>query len=227
MDEILARIDWNKNPLIPAIAQEYNTKQVLMLAYMNEEALNLTLNTKKAHYFSRSKSRIWKKGESSGHTQDIKSIMLDCDNDTILLNVEQTGVACHTGAMSCFFNDVENNKTISTKNDIDINSIYGAIDNLYETIKKRKHSSPDTSYTAKLFSKGENTILKKVAEESGEFCFAIKDDIKKDIINEASDLLYHCLVALAYKDISPDLIRAEIKNRFNKSGIEEKKNRKT
>ena len=103
-------IDWNKNPLIPAIAQDYQTNDVLMLAYMNEEAYNLTLSTGYAHYFSRSKQRIWKKGESSGHTQEVKDLLLDCDADTLLYVVEQEGVACHTGKYSCFFRTVAERK---------------------------------------------------------------------------------------------------------------------
>jgi len=221
------QIDWDKNSLIPAIAQDYLSQEVLMLAYMNKEALDLTIDTKIAHYFSRSKNRIWKKGEISGHTQEIKSIKLDCDKDTILLSIKQNGVACHTGEVSCFFNDITNNKVLSSDKKKDIDDIYGAIDKLYDTIQSKKMSDANTSYTAQLFSKGENTILKKVVEESGELCFAIKDNNKQEIINEASDLLYHTLVALSYRNISPDLIRNEIKNRFGISGIEEKNSRKT
>ena len=127
-------IDWNKNPLIPAIAQDAETSQVLMLAYMNEEALNLTQSTKYAHYFSRSKQRIWKKGESSGHTQEVKEILIDCDNDTILLKINQQGVACHTGRKSCFFKSIKNEEKIISDIVIDTTKAYGIIDTLYHTI---------------------------------------------------------------------------------------------
>jgi len=105
-------IDWNKNPLIPAIAQDAENNEILMLAYMNEEAYNLTLSTGYAHYFSRSKQRIWKKGESSGHTQEVKDVLLDCDADTVVLKIKQNGVACHTGRRSCFFTSVLQDKVI-------------------------------------------------------------------------------------------------------------------
>jgi phosphoribosyl-ATP pyrophosphohydrolase/phosphoribosyl-AMP cyclohydrolase len=225
--QIVEQIIWDKTPLIPAITQDFKTKEVLMLAYMNKEALKLSLSTNIAHYYSRSREKLWKKGESSGHIQNIKSIKLDCDKDSILLEVEQIGVACHSGAKSCFFNEIKNNKIIDTKIKIkDMNDIYSPIDILYHTILDKKSASPNVSYTAQLFSKGENTILKKIVEESGEFCFAIKDNNKDEIIYEAADLLYHSLVALAYKDISPELIKNEIKKRFNISGLEEKNNRK-
>ncbi len=218
------KIDWKKNPLIPAIVQDYKSNEVLMLAYMNEEALNLTLSTSFAHYFSRSRQRIWKKGESSGNTQEIKEILIDCDNDTILLKVKQNGgVACHTGRESCFFTSLSTGREIKEpKVEID----YSIVDKLYHTILERKGADRESSYTAKLFFKGENTILKKVIEEAGEFCFAIKDRDEKEIIYEGADLLYHSLVALAIYDINPDRVKQELSKRFGISGIEEKKSRK-
>lgn len=191
-------VDFKKQPLIPVVVQDVDTNEVLMLAYMNEEALELTKKTGYAHYFSRSKNRIWKKGESSGNTQEVKDILVDCDNDTILLKVKQNGVACHTGRKSCFFTRLENNeKILDKKMEIE----YNFIDKLYHTLIERKNASIATSYVASLYQKGENTILKKVLEEAGEFCFAIKDDNKKEIIYEASDLAFHVLVALAYKKV--------------------------
>ncbi len=218
------KIDWEKNPLIPAIVQDYKSNEVLMLAYMNREALNLTLSTSFAHYFSRSRQRIWKKGESSGNTQEIKEILIDCDNDTILLKVKQNGgVACHTGRESCFFTSLSTGKEVKEiKKEIN----YSIIDKLYHTILERKGAERESSYTAKLFSKGENTILKKVVEEAGEFCFAIKDRDEKEIIYEGADLLYHSLVALAIHNINPDRVKQELSKRFGISGIEEKKSRK-
>ena len=109
MNNFLKEIDWDKNTFIPAIVQDYLTKEVLMLAYMNIESFELTINTNIVHFFSRSKNRIWKKGESSGHIQNVKKVILDCDKDTVLILVEQSGVACHTGSYSCFFNDIINN----------------------------------------------------------------------------------------------------------------------
>lgn len=224
-EEIIDRIDWQKQKLLPVIVQDAATNEVLMMAYMDKEALRLSLDTKTAHYFSRSKQRIWKKGESSGHTQEIEEFLLDCDNDTLLIKVKQHGVACHTGRKSCFFTKLESGESVSEV-EVDTTAAYGVIDTLYHTIQERKNADPSSSWTAKLFSKGENTILKKVIEEAGEFTFAYKDNDEEEMIYEAADLTYHMLVALASKNISPDRIKQELARRFGMSGIEEKNNRK-
>lgn len=219
------KIDWQKmDGLIPVITQDATSNEVLMLAYMNEEALKLTLETKQAHYFSRSKQRLWKKGESSGHTQEVISTMVDCDNDTILLKVNQNGVACHTGRKSCFFTDLENDEI---KLDVEVNTTnaYGVIDTLYHVIESRKNDDPSKSYTAKLLQGKENSMLKKIVEEAGEFTFAVKDNDEEEIIYEAADLLYHSLVALSSKGINPDRVKQELSRRFGLSGIEEKNSR--
>lgn len=178
-------IDWEKvGGLLPAVVQESWSGEVLMLAYMNEEALNLSLKTGFAHYFSRTKNRIWKKGEESGNTQAIDEIFLDCDNDTILLKVVQNGgVACHTGAKSCFFRKIsgdggESNLTGADEQNLNQakKPIYGIIDEVYHAIIDRKlNADPQTSYVASLFKKGENAILKKVGEEATELVMACKD----------------------------------------------------
>ena len=224
MQEVLNRVDWDKSELLPVIVQDVANNEVLMMAYMNREALELSLSTKVAHYFSRSKQRIWKKGESSGHTQSIHSFNIDCDNDTLLIKVTQEGVACHTGRRSCFFTELESGKANS---DVQVNSeaMYGVVDTLYHTIQERKNADPSTSWTAKLLSKGDNTILKKVVEEAGEFSFAYKDNDEKEMVYEAADLTYHMLVALAAKNISPDRIKQELARRFDMSGIAEKNSR--
>ena len=224
MEEILNRVDWEKQELLPVIVQELQTNEILMMAYMDKEALELSLKTKTAHYFSRSKQRIWKKGESSGHTQTIHSFNIDCDNDTLLIKVTQKGVACHTGRKSCFFTELESGE-INSKVEVSSEELYGVIDTLYHTIQERKNADPSTSWTAKLLNKGDNTILKKVVEEAGEFCFAYKDDDESEIVYEAADLTYHTLVALAAKNISPDRIKQELARRFDMSGIEEKNSR--
>jgi phosphoribosyl-ATP pyrophosphohydrolase/phosphoribosyl-AMP cyclohydrolase len=215
------QIDWAKSELLPVIVQDSTTLEVLMMAYMNREALELSLSTHIAHYFSRSKQRLWKKGESSGHLQHIERFLLDCDNDTLLIMVRQEGVACHTGRKSCFFTDIESGETISVPQ-INTVSTYGIIDELYHTILSRKNADPDTSWTAKLLSKGDNAILKKVVEEAGEFSFAVKDNNEDEIIYECADLVYHVLVALGHKNISPDRIKQELVRRFGMSGIAEK-----
>ena len=223
--EQLNKIDWGKmDNLMPVITQDATTNEVLMLAYMNQEALELTIKTNYAHYFSRSKQRIWKKGESSNHLQEIVEILIDCDNDTLLLKVNQAGVACHTGRKSCFFTNLNTNETIS---DIEINTAntYGIIDTLYHTIQEKKNDDPIKSYTAKLLQGKQNSMLKKIVEESGEFTFAIKDNDTDEIIYEAADITYHILVALASKNISPDRVKQELARRFGISGIEEKNSR--
>ena len=225
MQEILDRVDWAKSEIIPVIAQDHISNEILMLAYMNREALELSLTTKLAHYFSRSKQRLWKKGESSGHLQHIKSFLIDCDNDTLIIKIQQDGVACHTGRKSCFFTELETGETNSDV-EVDTDAMYGVIDTLYHTILERKNADPETSWTAKLLSKGYNDILKKVVEEAGEFSFAYKDNDEKEIIYECADLTYHVLVALGAKNISPDRIKQELARRFNMSGIAEKNARK-
>ncbi len=224
MQDALNRIDWQKCELLPVIVQDNSNNEVLMMAYMDKQALELSLCTKIAHYFSRTKQRIWKKGESSGHIQKIHSFNLDCDNDTLLIKVTQEGVACHTGRRSCFFTELESGE-INSDVKVDTQAMYGVIDTLYHTIQERKNADPSSSWTAKLFAKGENTILKKIVEESGEFCFAYKDNDENEMVYEAADLTYHMLVALAAKNISPDRIKQELASRFNISGIAEKNSR--
>ena len=176
----MIKIDWEKcGGLIPAIITDAKDNSVLMLAYMNEEALNLSLQTGFAHYFSRSKNRIWKKGEESGNVQKIERVMVDCDNDTLLIYVYQNGSACHTGAKSCFFKEIKFDGKIESNIDENAKNLrpkYDVLDEIYHLILDRKlNADPQNSYVAKLFSKGENAILKKICEEAGEFAFACKD----------------------------------------------------
>ncbi|MGX3010421.1 bifunctional phosphoribosyl-AMP cyclohydrolase/phosphoribosyl-ATP diphosphatase HisIE [Helicobacter sp. 23-1044] len=185
IEAILDKIAWNKSPLIPTIAQDSHTKEVLMLAYSNAESLRLSLQKGIAHYFSRSKNRIWQKGEESGNTQKISEIYIDCDNDAILFCVNQKGFACHTGNVSCFFKKVDLEDLAIDSQDLREVALdspknpYHIIDNLYHALQERKFESPDKSYTAKLYAKGQNAICKKIIEESGEVCFAIKDFLRE------------------------------------------------
>ncbi len=241
MNSVAKSIDWQKvGGLLPVVVCDHATNEVLMLAYMNEEALNLSLSSRYAHYFSRTKNRIWKKGEESGNTQEIKAAFLDCDNDTLLLKVVQNGgVACHTGARSCFFNEINlENLEISDEKDEIKKPRYGVIDELYHVIEDRKlNADPQTSYVASLFKKGENQILKKVGEEATELVMAAKElsfakqtkqdeqKAKNDLIYEATDLCFHALVALCAHNIHPDAVKNELARRFGMSGIEEKRSR--
>lgn len=219
------KIDWAKcDGLLPVITQQFDSGEVLMMAYMNEEALALTLATNEVHYFSRTKQRIWKKGESSGHVQKVKQILVDCDNDTALIKVDQVGVACHTGRQSCFFTDIKSGESILEVKE-QMAQTYGVIETLYQTISARKFANPNESYTAKLLHGKQNSMLKKIVEEASEFTFAVKDSDDNEIVYEAADLAYHMLVALASKNISPDRIKQELARRFGISGIDEKNSR--
>ncbi len=217
------QIDWSSHELLPAIAQDATTGDVLMLAYMNKEAYELTLKTGFAHYFSRSKQRIWKKGEESGHTQKVQDLLIDCDADTILLKVEQEGVACHTGRKSCFFTSVTQGKEILAQ-EVNVEDKYSVVDVLYHTILERKNDNSKKSWTKKLLNNKE-LLLSKIREEADEVCVAINEESDEQVIYESADLLYHTLVGLGYRNVSPDRVKQELARRFGMSGIEEKESR--
>jgi len=187
-----------KKELVPVVVQDVKNNNVLMLAYMNDEALELTKKTGYMHYWSRSRNAIWKKGETSGNVQKCIELMTDCDGDAILARVEQTGVACHTGTYSCFSKDAIRQQDI--------------IAALWRVFDERKANPSDSSYTCKLF-KNRNLLLKKIAEESSEVIIAAKDKSRKEIIYEAGDLMYHLMVLLYDEGISMDEIHAELEGR--------------
>ncbi len=201
--------------MIPAIVQDYDTGEVLMLAYMDQESLKKSLEEGYTWFWSRSRKKLWKKGETSGNTQKIREIRYDCDNDSILVRVEQKGNACHTGSRSCFYRKLEDPEAdIDFKKDMD-SSLEGQsiIDELYGVIKERIREKKDGSYTYLLHKKGLDEILKKVGEEAIEVLLAAKHQEKNDIIYEAGDLLYHLLVLLAEKDIEPGRLFEELRSR--------------
>lgn len=195
-------IKYNKDGLVPAIAQDIATGEVLMLAYMNEESIKLTLETNIVHYYSRSRKALWKKGETSGNIQELKGFYYDCDGDTVLLKVNQTGVACHTGEYSCFFNEV-----LSTQ---DYKNTLG---DLYKVVLDRKTNPKEGSYTNYLFNEGIDKILKKVGEESAEVIIGAKNS-REELIYESSDLIYHLLVLLVNEKISLGDIYEELTKRM-------------
>lgn len=215
----LDKLKWNKHGLIPAIAQDYRTKEVLMLAYMNMESLKLTLKKGEAVYYSRSRKELWHKGETSGHFQKVKDIYYDCDKDTLLLEVEQIGVACHEGDRSCFHYRLENllksGKDIkveaSNNNEVSFGKTIG---NLEEVINSRYKEKPKGAYTTYLFEKGIDKILKKVGEEASEVIIASKNKGNDELIYEASDLIYHLLVLFREKGVTINDIEKELKKRF-------------
>lgn len=196
----------NKDGLIPCIVQDHEDGTVLMMAYMNEESFNLTISTGKMTYYSRSRNKLWVKGEESGHTQYLKSLTTDCDKDTLLAIVKQIGPACHTGARSCFFNDIVG--SVSTGN-----ASQDVLKNVYDIIMDRRDNPKEGSYTNYLFDKGIDKVLKKVGEESTEIIIAAKNPEPEEIIYEISDFLYHVSVLMAMKNVTWDQIMTELKNR--------------
>jgi phosphoribosyl-ATP pyrophosphohydrolase/phosphoribosyl-AMP cyclohydrolase len=184
--------------LRPVVVQDVKNNNVLMLAYMNDEAIELTKRTGYMHYWSRSRNSIWKKGETSGNTQRCIELLTDCDDDAFLARVEQKGVACHTGTYSCF------SKEPIRQMDI--------VSQLWRTFDDRKSSQSDTSYTWKLL-KNRNLLLKKIAEEASEVIIAAKDKSREQVVYEAGDLMYHLMVLLYDEGISVDDIYRELEGR--------------
>jgi phosphoribosyl-ATP pyrophosphohydrolase/phosphoribosyl-AMP cyclohydrolase len=205
-NEIIEKIDWNKNNgLVPVIIQDLDGT-VLTLGYMNKEALNKTLETNLVHYYSRSKNRIRMKGETSGNYQRLKEIYIDCDNDTLLLKVEQIGVACHLGTKSCF-REVEK---IDLLPETTIDYSLDFLNELKEIIKDRKNDPKEGSYTSYLFKEGREKIYKKFGEEAVEVLVAPN---RERIIYETADLIYHLFVLLCYENIEFGQIVQELKKR--------------
>lgn len=196
----------NSDGLIPVVVQDYKTDQVLMMAYMNEEAFNTTLKSGKMTYWSRSRSELWTKGLTSGHLQYVKSLTLDCDNDTILAKVDQIGAACHTGNRSCFF------KPLIKKEYNDTNPLH-VFQDVYDVIADRKEHPKEGSYTNYLFDKGIDKILKKVGEECTEIVIAAKNPDKEEIKYEISDFLYHAMVLMVEKGVTWEDITRELARR--------------
>ncbi len=233
--EILNQIKFNKEGLMPVIIQDEETKQVLMLAYMNRESLEKTLEERRTCFYSRSRRELWFKGSTSGNTQLVKKIVLDCDNDTLLILVEQKGVACHTGNYSCFFKEIKGDKieeiklepsfslqkkqaekqkspqgegrSKQSKSDSEI------INELYQVIQDRKLNYQKDSYVCKLLANPENLLPKKIGEEAAEVIIALKDKEKSAIIYEVADLWFHTLVAIGSCNISPQDVFKELKKR--------------
>lgn len=197
----LNAINYDEKGLVPAVVQSAETQEVLMLAYMDEAAVQKTLETGLAHYYSRSRQTLWQKGETSGHTQTVQSMALDCDGDTILLQVIQKGPACHTNNVSCFYRAL---KEEPPKNQLRT---------LYDTIQAKRNADPESSYTGYLFSKGLDKMLKKVAEESGEVIIGAKNQDRNNMVEELADLVYHVLVVMVSEGITIDDVKRTLKER--------------
>ena len=198
--------DFKKMELIPAIIQDYQTNEVLMLAYVNEEAYKKMLETNQTYFYSRSRNELWHKGQTSGHFQNIKGMYLDCDLDTLLIYVEQIGVACHTGAYSCFFHEIKPFNNVN---------IFKSLETL---INDRKINPVEKSYTNYLLDQGVDKICKKVGEEASETIIAAKNNDKEELIGEISDLFYHVFVLMNNQGVSLEDIENKLKERHKITG---------
>lgn len=211
MDNFEPALKWsdfklNSDGMVPVIAQDYRTGEVLMLAYMNEEAFHRTIRTGKMTYYSRSRKELWTKGVTSGHFQYVKSLTADCDFDTILAKVSQIGVACHTGSYSCFYNEIVH-KEYMDKNPLKV------FENEYAVISDRKEHPKEGSYTNYLFEKGLDKILKKIGEEATEIVIAAKNPDPEEMKYEAADFLYHLMVLMVEKGLTWEDITHELAQR--------------
>ena len=223
MEFQIEQLKFNEAGLIPAIVQEVSTKEVLMLAWMNREAVEKTLDTGEVWFYSRSRQKMWKKGETSGHIQKLKGFYYDCDADTLLVLAEQVGgAACHEGYSSCFHNKVQQDGTVAVEGEkkFDPAQVYGeqapgpeVINDLFQVILSRKAERPEGSYTTYLFDKGVDKICKKVGEEAAEVIIGAKNNNKEELTYEASDLIYHLLVLLANQGVGTEEIYRELAKR--------------
>lgn len=203
MTTIIENLTFSDDGLIPAIIQDQASGKVLMLAYMNKESLQKTIETKETWFFSRKRKELWNKGETSGNKQIVQSIAYDCDQDSLLIQVRPKGPSCHTGKESCFHN------TLIQEDQ----AMFTIIQEMVETIKERKAIPSEKSYTAYLFREGIDKILKKIGEEASEVIISSKNPVKEELIWEISDLIYHLLVLMEAKDVTTSELKAELVKR--------------
>jgi len=203
----LDMIRFDQQGLVPAVVQDNRSGEVLVLAYMNRESLKLTLEKGETHFWSRRRQELWHKGDTSGNTQKVKSISYDCDFDALLVKVEQTGVACHTGNYSCFFTPME---AVLGEAEPGLGETLGQ---LARVVHQRNLTRPEGSYTAKLLSGGTDRVLKKIGEEAAEVIIAAKNHNAKEIAWEVADLLYHTLVLLELEDVSLEDVAGQLRSR--------------
>lgn len=201
----LSVIKFDEKGLVPAIVQDINTKEVLMLAYMNAESIKRTEETGRTCFFSRSRNELWEKGATSGNVQDVVSLSYDCDGDTLLIKVKQTGNACHKGTYTCFNDDLINSGSAASSD---------IIQKVYDVITDRKAHPKEGAYTNYLFDKGIDKILKKVGEENAEVIIAAKNNSREEIVYETCDLIYHMLVMMVDRGVSIGEIKEELQTRF-------------
>jgi phosphoribosyl-ATP pyrophosphohydrolase/phosphoribosyl-AMP cyclohydrolase len=208
---------FNHDGLIPAVIQDWRDGTVLMLGYMNQQAIAHTISTKLVHFWSRSRRTLWKKGETSGHVLIVKDLLIDCDRDTILVKAEPVGPTCHTGSQTCFFSRLdERAEAVPSSSD---DAAGGILERIYQTILDRKAAPQPGSYVSKLLEGGADRILKKVAEEAGEVMLAAKNNNRAEITYEVADLLFHVLLVLGYHNITINDVWAELAGRYGNSGV--------
>lgn len=225
-EEIIRRADFSGQDLLPAIVQDYKSGKVLMVAYVNNEALERTIETGYTWFYSRSRGELWNKGETSGNLQKVVSVALDCDNDAILIKVDPLGPSCHTGKESCFYNIYKLDDSYEALDEVIESGTAGVGDQAFEdmfyhledVIKKRLDERPEDSYVVKLNDKGENNIFKKLGEETAELIIALKEKERKEIVHEASDLVFHMMLSLKRADVSISEIIEELKDRHQERG---------
>ena len=199
----ISDLKFDEKGLIPAVVQDFYSKKVLTVAYMNRESLDITLREKRTCFWSRSRAELWRKGETSGNVQHVVSVTADCDGDALVVQVVKDGPACHTGADSCFFNELFTDPEYPEL----------ALDALYALLQERNRLRPEKSYTTYLFEKGKEKILKKVGEECTEVIIGAMKDSRAETVYEISDLCYHVLVLMVAMDITPEEIRRELASR--------------
>nr|WP_251036052.1 bifunctional phosphoribosyl-AMP cyclohydrolase/phosphoribosyl-ATP diphosphatase HisIE [Paenibacillus sp. ISL-20] len=219
LEQVSEHIRWDASGLVPAIVQDAQSKQVLMMAYMNRESLRLTLESGETWFWSRSREELWHKGATSGNVQTVVSMTYDCDGDTLLLLVDPKGPACHTGQTTCFYNEitVQGQKSGTANNRAAAESRrFTVLAELEEVIAQREVERPEGAYTTYLFDKGVDKILKKVGEEASETIIAAKNKDNAELKLEISDLIYHLLVLLQERKLPLDEIMDELSRRHER-----------
>jgi phosphoribosyl-ATP pyrophosphohydrolase/phosphoribosyl-AMP cyclohydrolase len=216
MDAISSKLDFKKmDGIMPAVVQDFDTNTVLMVGFMNKEALIKTLSTGYMHYFSRTRKRIWMKGEESKHYQIVKEVYYDCDGDTLLFKVNQIKACCHKGYFTCFHNKIAGEESLKEKV-FEPEEVYGKskiLEEVFKVIKDRIEKPTIDSYVANLVQKGKDKIIEKINEESTELVQASRNNNEEEIIHESTDLLFHTMILLAYQNINLDKIFTELKSR--------------
>ena len=217
----IAPFKFDQQGLLPAVVQDWLDGTVLMLGYMNQEALARTVATRTVHFWSRSRNKLWEKGESSGHKLHVKALFVDCDQDTVLVKAQSIGPTCHTGERACFFSRLDEQGLVTEEKTQD--AAGGILESVLRTILARRANPQAGSYTTKLFEGGHDKILKKVAEEAGEVLLASKGGKKEEIVYEVADLFFHTLMVLGYHGLTLQEIYEELGRRFGKSGLRSEK----